>query len=142
MAAGLIILAIELVENGEKLKGYWDETGLDMHIAVKSDGRLAVSTKHWGRVHYICTDKTPDELWVIVRQIAEEIGRSLIKSQQGPYVYIPKLNVNQTQSVFNKFKDQLGYDNVERILEWSWNISDAVVLLKKKDRVGPVNDLI
>ena len=123
---GTITMTAELVSEIEKLKGYWDESGLDMHIAVKKNGMLAVSTKHWSRVHYIVTDKNTDKLWKIVKDIAKDIGRSLIKSEKGPYVYISKLNVNQTQAVFDKFKQVLG-DNVERHIQWSWNIKDAVL---------------
>lgn len=123
-----ITIASELVTEIEKLKGYWDESGLDMHIAVKKNGMLAVSTKHWSRVHYIVTDKQPDELWTVVIKVANDVGRSLIKSEKGPYVYINKLNVKQTQNIFDKFKILLG-DNIERHLQISWNIDDAVFKL-------------
>jgi len=123
---GTIALITEVVTEAEKLKGYYDDTGLDMHIAVKKNGMLAVSTKHWGRVHYIVTEKQPNEIWTIVKEVAENIGRTLIKSEKGPYVYINKLNIDQTQQVFDKFKATLG-DNVERHMEWSWNIEDAIL---------------
>lgn len=125
--AGVIIAAAELVDQLEQAKEFWDQTGLDMHIAVKKDGRLAVSTKHWSRVHYIRTGKTTEALWDVVQSVGRTIGRSLVRSEQGPYVYIPKLNVDQTQAVFDLFKDELGHENVERVLSWSWKIEDAVL---------------
>ena len=127
MAAIVIIEAVALVEELEKVKQFWDEKGLDMHIAVKADGRLAVSTKHWGRVHYIRSDKNPEALWSIVDDVARSVGRSLILSVQGPYVYIPKLNVGQTQEIFNRFKNLLDHNNVERHFQRSWSIEDAVL---------------
>ena len=123
---GAIITLSQVVAEAEKLKGYYDETGLDMHIAVKKNGRLAVSTKHWGRVHYIVTDKDPKEIWTSVKEVASDIGRNLIKSEKGPYVYINKLSVTQTQEVFDKFKEKLG-DNIERHFQFSWKIDDAVL---------------
>ena len=124
---GTIVMTTELVSEIEKLKGYWDETGLDMHIAVKKNGYVAVSTKHWSRTHYIITEGLEtDDIWLIIEEISKDIGRSLIKSDKGPYVYINKLNVKQTQEIFNKFKEKLG-DNIDRRIEWSWKIDDAVL---------------
>lgn len=114
----------EVVETGEKLKGYWDDTGLDMHIAVKLDGRIAVSTKHWTRVHYIVTPYSASILWTGLGEISEAIGRKLVRSTKGLYVYVHKLNAAQTLDVFDKIKHRFG-GTVERHLEWSWDISDA-----------------
>jgi hypothetical protein len=38
---------IEVVEVIQQVKEYWDQTGLDMHIAVKKNKMIAVSTKHF-----------------------------------------------------------------------------------------------
>lgn len=127
MLAGVIIEAIEIAEELEKVRGYWDDKGLDMHIAVKADGRLAVSTKHWVRVHYIKTYKTPEELWKILSKVATAIGRSLVRSKYGPYVYIPKLSIEHTQHIFDMFKKDLGH-NIDRVYEFSWDIDDAVIV--------------
>ena len=139
-----------VIEQGEKLKGYWDETGLDMHIAVKKDGRIAVSTKHWSRVHYIrtqynsgsdsgngngngsgsgsCGDSSggSDVIWEKLSIISKNIGRTLIKSKKGDYVYINKLNKKQTQKIFDRFKEMFG-DDVIKVWEFSWDIDDAVL---------------
>lgn len=127
MAAVIIIEAIEIIEDLEKVKGYWDEKGLDMHIAVKENGWIAVSTKHWGRVHYLKTNDKPYDLWQTLKQVAQEVGRSLVKSVQGPYVFIPKLGKEQTQNVFNIIRSKLGQHKIERKFEFSWDIDDAVL---------------
>lgn len=124
-----IASAFEIVDELEKLKGYYDETGLDMHIAVVPKGTrksdVIVSTKHWIRVHYIHTDKTSDECWNTLEQISKLIGRTFIKSEKGNYVYVNKLNLKQTQSVFDIFKEYFG-KNITRIWEMSWDIAGSV----------------
>ena len=135
--AHYIIMLQEVVTVAEQAKGYWDESGLDMHIAVKKRGQIAVSTKHWGRVHYIVPEKSvqPNDLWDnVLGPVSEEIGRKLVRSEQGDYVYIHKLSLDQTQSVFDKIKEKMallvGDLEIERHLEWSWDISDAVLPTK------------
>ena len=118
---------IEIIEEAEKLKGFWDDTGLDMHIAVKKDHRIAISTKHWVRVHYITTNQSTDEMWKSVGKISKNIGRTLIKSPNGPYVYINKLSEIQTEQIFEKFKEYFGVKNVVRVWEIHWEIDDAVL---------------
>ncbi len=127
MASLIIIEAIEIVEDLEKVKGYWDDKGLDMHIAIKQNGWIAVSTKHWGRVHYLKTNKEPLQLWKHIKDVALEVGRSLIKSKQGPYVYISKLGVEQTQNVFNIIRSTIGTHTISRKFQFSWDIDDAVL---------------
>ena len=91
--ATAIVIAEQLVNAAEKLSDYWDETGLDMHIAVKPR-TIAVSTKHWSRVHYLSTNgMTPKEVWEELKKLATEIKRKLVLSTKGPYVYVPKLNI-------------------------------------------------
>ena len=126
LAVGLIIETIDFASEVEKIKGYWDDKGLDFHIAVKQDGRLAVSTKHWSRVHYIVTDKSPEEIWDAIKKVAAKISRNLVRSKLGPYVFIPKLNIEQSQHVFDFFKQELGY-NILRKWEFSWDIDDAIL---------------
>ena len=119
-----------IIEQAEKLKGYWDETGLDMHIAVKMNGVIAVSTKHWSRVHYLRTKCTFNVIWEKLNDImSTSIGRTLIKSKKGNYVYINKLNSQQTQNVFDHFKNVFGND-VTKVWEYSWKIDDANLLKK------------
>ena len=77
-----------IFEQAEKLKGYWDETGLDMHIAVKKSGTIAVSTKHWSRVHYIITDLSSDDIWNEMGYISKDIGRKFIKKYKRERMYI------------------------------------------------------
>lgn len=108
----------------EQAKGFWDAQGLDMHIAVKQDSRLAVSTKHWMRVHYIDTGLLPSQIWEKLNEVCKAIGRKLIKSTNGPYVYINKLNVKQTQHIFDLLKKTFG-TNITRVWEVSWDIDDA-----------------
>jgi hypothetical protein len=128
LVVGGIKVASDVWTEAEKLKGYWDESGLDMHIAVKRNGMVAVSTKHWGRTHYILTGIFDTDLvWSYVQQVSLEIGRTLIRSEKGPYVYVPKLTLDATQAVFNKLKELLKSENIERNFEWSWNIDDAVL---------------
>ncbi len=129
MAAEIVSDIIEIIEEAEKLKGFWDDTGLDMHIAVKKDHKIAVSTKHWVRVHYIRTaaESYIEEIWKSVREIASDIGRTLVKSSNGPYVFINKLSETQTERVFDKFKDRFGKENVQRVWELHWEIDDAVL---------------
>ena len=119
-----------ICETVEHLKGFWDESGLDMHIAVKK-GRyntttIAVDTKHWSRKHYIRTLYTVSKVWEMLSDISEEIGRKYIRSCRGPYVYIHKLNEDQTQSIFNIFKREFG-DDITRAWELRWDISDATL---------------
>jgi len=133
LAVGFLIEASEFVSEVEKLQGYWDDKGLDMHIAVKLNGMIAVSTKHWTRTHYIVTDKTIEELWNILIEISKEIGRKYVKSVRGSYVYIPKLNIAQTQDIFDNMKKKLGYE-IDRKWEISWDIDDAVVLIERKKK--------
>ena len=130
--AHYIIMLQEVVSGAEKAKGYWDESGLDMHIAVKKSGQIAVSTKHWSRVHYIITEENTDTLWDKLGEVSDEVGRKLIKSNKGNYVYIHKLNLNQTQSIFDKIKEKLENIKIERHFEWSWDISDSVLPNKRK----------
>lgn len=115
-----------IIEVTEQAKGFWDAQGLDLHIAVKSDGIIAVSTKHWARVHYITTDITIDQIWLKIEMICRDIGRTLIRSKNGPYVYINKLNLVQTQHIFDLFKKTFG-NNITRVWEFDWEIENAVV---------------
>jgi phage terminase large subunit len=124
---------LEIIEYAEKAKGYWDETGLDMHIAVVPanelshiNTRIAVKTKHWGRKHYINSFLNPHKVWEILRQISKKVGRSLIKSQKGDYVYINKLNIEHTQSIFDIMKKEFGND-IDRVWELKWDIEGAVL---------------
>jgi hypothetical protein len=138
-----LALAELIVEGAEQLSHYWDAKGLDMHIAVKqptnendtnkSKSVIAVSTKHWSRVHYINPQSsfTPENAWDALAALAQKIGRTLVISQKGPYVYIPKLSAAQTQNVFNYLKQEIsnitGDDvKVTRVWEMSWDIDDAV----------------
>jgi hypothetical protein len=116
-----------VAEEVKAAKKYWDETGLDMHIAVKKN-IICVNTKHWGRNHYIITNLDTDALWNGLGEISQNIGRKLIESQNGPYVYLHKLNEDQTQDIFDQMTAKFG-DNVERHMEWKWDISDAVMPL-------------
>jgi hypothetical protein len=127
--AHYIVILKEVVSAAEQVKGYWDESGLDMHIAVKKSGQIVVSTKHWGRVHYLIPkDKiSPDDLWNILGEVSDDVGRKLIKSEKGPYVYIHKLNINQTQHIFDTIKRKIVNFTIERHLEWSWDISDVIL---------------
>lgn len=81
----VIVELMFIVEEAEKLKGYWDEKGLDMHIAVKTNNQIAVSSKHWARVYYIATyNLDTTKIWVKIGEIMKEFGRKLIKSKKGP----------------------------------------------------------
>ena len=124
------IAMVETADEGVMAaKKYWDESGLDMHIAVKNSGYIAVKTKHWGRIHYIITYDKPEELWKALEKVSIIIERKLIKSKNGPYVYLHKLNEDQTQAVFDQLKKVLkvGEENIERHIEWDWDISNAVL---------------
>lgn len=118
-----------IIDEAEKLKGYWDDTGLDMHIAVKANKQFAVSTKHWTRVHYVQTTLEPKEVWSKIFEVSNVVGRKLIRSTKGPYVYINKLNESQTKSIFDKFVSVLGCTNndVTRNLQYTWSIKDAIL---------------
>ena len=109
MAALLCLANIkDIIEAAEKAKGYWDETGLDMHIAVKSNKQITVSSKHWARVHYIQTKISPSLIWENLAEISNDIGRKYIRSEKGPYVYVNNLNITQTQEVFDKLVEGMG----------------------------------
>ncbi len=123
----LIVNLIDIKVGAEKLKGYWDETGLDMHIAVTTDNKVIVSTKHWVRKHYIQTQMDPNILWERLGEVCNRIGRKLIRSEKGPYVYIDNLNIKQTQEVFNIIVEVLGVDTIDRVWELSWDIQNAVL---------------
>jgi len=125
----VIVGLMEIREEAERLKGYWDETGLDMHIAVKEDKNVMVKTKHWARNHYVSTDLEPMEIWKILGNLSGKIGRKLIRSEKGPYVYINKLNSKQTQEIFNMMIEELGAtrDDISRVWEMKWDIEDAVI---------------
>lgn len=129
IAVAAIGTIVQVASELEAARGYWDESGLDMHIAIKQDGRVAVSSKHWARTHYIRTrGKTVQQLWQALRDVATRIGRSLVRSKYGPYVYVPKLNVAQTQDVFDRLKQELDCHDIEREWEFSWRIDDAVII--------------
>ena len=125
-----------IVEELEKAKGFWDEQGLDMHLAVLQDPTdervtLAVSTKHWASVHYVHTEETrPDVVWNVLRSVCQEAGRMAVRSVQGPYVYIPKLNAAQTQTMLDKVVDTMRAQHITNYIarKWqiSWNIRNAV----------------
>ena len=125
----IIVDITEIIEETEKIKGYWDDTGLDMHIAVKKNKMIAVSTKHWFRVNYIDTKLDPKEIWKRLRKVSTSVGRKLIKSQKGDYVYIHKLNDAQTKDIFDKIGNMVGCSDadVTRVWEMSWEIKDAVL---------------
>jgi hypothetical protein len=130
--AEYITVLLSIIKEAEKAKGYWDDAGLDMHIAVKKGfndmGVIAVSTKHWGRVHYLQTTLTDtNKIWNDLGIIAGEIGRTYIKSAKGTYVYLNNLNLHQTQSVFDKFKEKFG-NNIKRGFPgFGWDIDSAVL---------------
>lgn len=121
-----------IFEGAEKLKGYWDDCGLDFHIAVvkitnssKSiKNHIVVSTKHWCRVHYIHSKFSSCDVWKHLFQISDEIGRKFIKSTKGDYVYIHKLNLEQTQSIFDLFKKHFG-NKIHRAWELKWDINGS-----------------
>jgi hypothetical protein len=121
---------IEIVTELEKIKGYYDDAGLDMHIAVvalaPNNTHVVVSTKHWFRVHYINVEKSASDCWDILFKISKRIGRTLIKSKKGKYVYVNKMNLEQTQSVFDILKEEFG-NNISRVWEPSWDIDDSVL---------------
>jgi hypothetical protein len=123
-----IAVAEQVIEGVEQLSLYWDAKGLDMHIAVKSSGTIAVSTKHWSRVHYMrCEGICAEKAWKLLLETAQMISRTLVKSVKGPYVYIPKLNSEQTQSVFNHIKQKMNEGTeIDRVWEISWDIDDAI----------------
>ena len=118
-----------IVDTVEKIKGFWDETGLDMHIAVLRDQTISISTKHWYRVHYIKTVNLDDPWDKVLKQISEKYGRKLIRSTKGKYVYIHKLNEIQTKEIFNEIvnicEKNKWLNNIERHWELSWDIDDA-----------------
>ena len=130
----MFITTAELVSEGiEQLSEYWDAKGLDMHIAVKEGGTIAVSSKHWTRVHYV-ESQLKDECaaWDVLAGISETIGRTLVLSTKGPYVYIPKLSAAQTQAVFNHIRQAIhkatgGKTKVTRRWQLSWKIDDAIL---------------
>lgn len=123
---------LEIYDQLEKANEYWDEAGLDMHIAVipfstdylNHKTKIAISTKHWARGYYINSSLSIQEVWLLIYQISQTIGRSLIKSKLGPYVYINKLNCEQTQAVIDLFKEKIGND-VYRAWEIKWDIEGA-----------------
>ena len=125
----IIVGLIDVKDGAEKLKGYWDETGLDMHIAVKKDSTVVVETKHWVRKHYVQTNLNTDTIWELLGNMSNKIGRKLIRSEKGPYVYINKLSVKQTQKVFDLLIEELGVskDDISRVWEINWDIDDAVL---------------
>ena len=124
-----IIALIKLMDEAEMLKGYWDDTGLEMYIAVKNNKMVAISTKHWWRVNYISTELEPNEIWNHLKEISEEVGRKLIKPDEGDYVYIHMLNKTQTKDIFDKIVSKLNCNNtnISRVWERSWEIDDAVL---------------
>ena len=83
----------------------------------------------WLRTHYIQTRESTDKLWEHLYAVSEEIGRKLIKSEKGPYVYINKLNIKQTQEIFDLIIKELSVSrtNISRVWEISFQIDDAVL---------------
>ena len=130
----MFIATAELVSEGiEQLSEYWDAKGLDMHIAVKEGGTIAVSSKHWTRVHYV-ESQLKDECaaWEILATVSEKISRTLVLSSKGPYVYIPKLSAAQTQAVFNHLRKVIHEatgekSKVTRRWQLNWKIHDAIL---------------
>lgn len=129
MAIPIVTLSEINVET-EHIKGYYDEQGLDMNIAVveltSTQSSVVVSTKHWSTFHYITTDQSPEDCWKTLFEISTQIGRTLIKSAKGKYVYIHKLNLTQTQSIFDILKNRFG-NNITKAWEMKWDIRDSVM---------------
>ncbi len=101
-----------------------------MYIAVKRSGKITISTKYWFRVNYIIPDflVEPDEIWEkILKPVAGEIGRTYIRSEEGNYVYLHKLNKQQTQDVFDKILSKISNLQIERHWEYTWDATDAVL---------------
>lgn len=82
-------------------------------------------------MHYVQTALTTAQAWTALQQVSEQVKRVLVRSVKGPYVYVPKLSAEQTQSVFNMIKQEIsqlgGQSTVKRIWQSSWDIDDAVL---------------
>lgn len=122
----------ELEKDYEMAKGFWDSLGFSLYIAVKSNGSIGFSTKHWEHSIYIETEKcTPYKLWEIIGKVANSISRTLVRDNRGSYVYIPNLNETQTEDIFEKIVAELQLENIvydEQLkLEWAWDVTDAVL---------------
>lgn len=119
---------IDIIEELEKIKGYWDINGLDLYIAVVSTSltttHIIISTAHWTRVNYINVQINSKQVWEHLYTISDEIGRKFIRSTKGKYVYINKLNLQQTQDIFDTFKNKFGTD-VCRVWEMKWDINGS-----------------
>ena len=127
-----------VVDAAEKLYEFWDETGLDMKFAVCPNAgkaergtlRIAISTTHWFRVNYvICQDVTLEEIWGVFKRVGEKIGRTFVKHRDGTWMYIHKLNREQTEGVYNCLLENLeslrvDY-SIERHWEFNWEIEGA-----------------
>lgn len=122
----------ELKKDYEMIKGFWDSTGLALYLAVKQNGSIGVSTKHWTDVMYIQTQNcTTLQLWQILGKVTDNIGRTMVRSERGSYVYIPNLNEQQTEEVYNKIVSELQSENIvfDEVykMEWEWDVADAVL---------------
>lgn len=95
--------------------GFWDDLhAQELQIVVKENGQLGMYTKYWdGDFYYINTDMNTLQLWEIMYKVSEKINRTLIHSRlNGPWIYIPNLNRDHIQYIYNLFKEYLGDDIV------------------------------
>ena len=122
----------EIEKDYEIAKGFWDAQGLALYLAVKRNGSVGISTKHWTDVVYLETqNSSPHELWLILGKVTDAIGRTMVRAERGSFVYIPNLNEEQTEEVYNKIVTELQSQKIifdENLkMEWEWEVDDAVL---------------
>lgn len=120
---------IEINEKHEKIKGFWDDFGHDMHIAVvpsHTNYHIILSTEHWIKSHHINTNRHANQIWDTLKIISQEIGRTYIISEKGKYMYINKLNLDQITEIYNIFKNHFGNDII-KVWEIPWNIENSIL---------------
>ena len=125
----IIYTTMEIIESQEKVKGVWDSNGKYMNIAVKTNNTIAIYTPYWPQVHYIPSSSDTQGIWKSLGQLSDKIGRKLVKSNKGRYVYIDHLNTFQIQDIVAMLLKIINTQSCDIVKVWElqWDISDATL---------------
>lgn len=121
----------------EKAEQYYDSLGLALSFAVLKNNVIVLSSKHWLKNCYIEVEQVDDDknfvygLWDIISTVSRDINRELERTPpETNFVFISKLNRDQTQKVYDALVKQLGerkldFDVIEQYNLFGWDINDT-----------------
>lgn len=120
----------------EKTEQYYDSMGMALSMAILKDNVIVLSSKHWMKNCYIEVQQIDDDdkfvygLWDVLVQTSRNINRELERSNgETKYVFIPKLNRQQTTKVYEAIIQELqdrklDFDVVEQLNFFGWNVTE------------------